>query len=251
VSGPVLAPPAAAGAWPQSKGEGLIIITSLVDRADHAYDNDRQRRDDGYFHKDETAAFIEYGLSARDTLVARIAWQDVRRLRDASYDQAQGLSASEIGWRRRLWQGERLVLSAQIAALIPGQGENVSNQAFGSGDMAADLRGLVGRSFGERGFAEAQLAWRWRDGPWLDEARFDLTAGWRLTERWQVLAQSFSVWSVETDRVGARSYDQHKLQLSISRDLGRQTVQIGGSITPSGRNAIEQRALFMSVWRRF
>ncbi|WP_291842242.1 hypothetical protein [Maricaulis sp.] len=251
MSGGLLAPPAGAGAWPQPRGEGLLIVTSLIDRADTAYDADRRRADDGYFYKDETAAYVEYGLTARDTLVARIAWQDVRRQRGPSRDAAQGLSASEVAWRRQVWRSGPMIASLQATALIPGRGENVSNQAFGSGEMAAEIRSLLGRSVGERGFAEAQAAWRWRDGDYLDEARFDLTAGWRLTDRWQVLAQSFSVWSVESDRPGARSFDQHKVQLSVSREMGRQTWQLGASLTPSGRNAIDQRAVFLSVWRRF
>ncbi|WP_323763116.1 hypothetical protein [Maricaulis sp.] len=246
-----LAAPAEAGAWPQRRGEGLLIVTSLVDRADHAYDGNRDSVDDGYFHKDETSAYVEYGLSNVDTLVARLAWQDVRRLRGASHDEAQGLSASEVGWRRVVWRSDRSLVAGQLTALIPGQGENVSNQAFGSGEMAAEIRALAGRSFGDRVFVEGQLAWRWRDGDELDEARLDLTAGWRPADRWQVMAQSFSVWSAERDHPGARSFDQHKLQVSVSRRIGRQTYQLGASITPTGRNAIDQRAVFLAVWRRF
>lgn len=246
-----LAAPAEAGAWPQRRGDGLLIVTSLVDRADHAYDGDRQSIDDGYFHKDETSAYVEYGLSGVDTLVARLAWQDVRRRRGPSYDEAQGLSASELGWRRVIWRSDRSVVSGQITALVPGQGENVSNQAFGSGEMAAEIRALAGRSFGDDMFVESQLAWRWRDGEELDEIRLDLTAGWQFAERWQVMAQGFSVWSAERDHPGARSFDQHKLQLSVSRRIGRQTYQLGASITPTGRNAIDQRAVFLAVWRRF
>ncbi|WP_297737329.1 hypothetical protein [uncultured Maricaulis sp.] len=228
-----------------------MILTTLIDRAETSFDATGQTVDDGYFHKDETAAYLEYGVTGRDTLVARLAWQDVRRLRGPSFDAAQGLSASEIGWRREVWHERRAVVSVQLTALIPGQGENVSNQAFGTGEMAAEVRALVGRSIGERGFLETQAAWRWRDGNYLDEARLDLTAGWRVSERWQVLAQSFSVWSAEPARPGAPDFEQHKLQVSVGRDFGRQTVQIGASITPVGRNAIDQEAVFLSVWRRF
>ena len=80
----VLTAPAHAGAWPQPRGEGLLIVTTLADRAERSYDADRQSIDDGYFHKDETAAYVEYGLTDIDTLVARLAWQDVRRLRGPS-----------------------------------------------------------------------------------------------------------------------------------------------------------------------
>jgi len=228
-----------------------LILTTLIDRAETSFDASGQTVDDGYFHKDETAAYLEYGVTGRDTLVARLAWQDVRRLRGPSFDSAQGLSASEIGWRREVWRGTRSVASVQLTALIPGQGENVSNQAFGTGEMAAEVRALAGRSLGDQAFLEAQSAWRWRDGAYLDEARLDLTAGWRPSERWQILAQSFSVWSAEPSRPGAPEFEQHKLQLSVSREFGRQTVQLGASMTPAGRNAIDQDAVFLSVWRRF
>ncbi len=250
-AGPGLGAPAHAGAWPQERGEGLLIITTLIDRAETSFDAAGEPVDDGYFHKDETAAYLEYGITHRDTLVARLAWQDVRRLQGRSFDAAQGLSASEVGWRREFWRGSRSIASLQLTALIPGQGENVSNQAFGTGEMAAEIRALAGRNLGGRRFVEAQTAWRWRDGRYLDEIRLDLTAGWEVAEHWQVIAQSYSVWSAEPPRLGAPAFEQHKFQLSISREFGRQTIQLGTAFTPAGRNAINQEAVFLSVWRRF
>ncbi len=247
----LLAPPASAGAWPQNKGKGLIIITTLFDRADQGFGPDGEIVDDGYFYKDETAVYLEYGLTADTTLVSRLAWQSVERRQGASLDDAQGLAASELGLRRRLWTSGQDTVSGQLAVLLPGAGENVSNQPLGSGETAWELRGLWGHRFGTATFMDLQLAHRWRGGDDLDEARLDLTWGWQPGDRWQVLAQSFSVWSVEADRPGRPEFEQHKLQLSAGRQWGAAEYHVGIAATPAGRNVINERMLFFSVWRRF
>ena len=243
--------PAFAGAWPQKAGEGLIINTSLLDRADNAWDESGQRNSDGFFYKDETSIFAEYGLTERYTLVGRIAWQNVRRRNGLNLDSAQGFSASEIGVRRVVWRGEKQIVSLQALALIPGEGENVSNQPLGDGGQAFEARALWGWSLNDDVFTDTQIAWRSRNESDLDEARLDLTLGWRPGERWLLLAQSFSVWSIEPARPGAPEFEQHKLQMSVGREWGRREYHIGGYITPTGRNSIEERALFISVWQRF
>jgi len=247
----MLPAPAQAGAWPQKEGEFLLISTTLLDRADNSWDSERRRNSEGFFYKDETAVYAEYGLTDRYTLVGRVAWQNVRRRHGFNLDSAQGFSASEIGLRRRVWQGQSNIVSLQAIALIPGEGENVSNQALGDGSQAWEMRALWGRSVSDHIFTDTQLAYRSRGDDDLDEARLDLTLGWRPRERWLLLMQGFSVWSVETAQPGAPEFDQHKLQLSIGRQWRGREYHIGGYITPSGRNSIEERALFVSVWQRF
>ena len=242
--------PAIAGAWPQPKGEGQMITTYLYDRGDAAYGEGGERVDEGWFYKDEVSVYAEYGLNDRITLIGRAAWQQVARRDGDVLDAAEGLAASELGVRAALWRGDHVIVSGQLTAFLPGQGENVSNRPLGSGERAWEGRLLAGRSLGERGFLEAQAGWRLREGADLDEARIDLTAGWRAG-RWALMAQSFSVWSVEAGRIGSPDFHQHKLQLSIGRRVGETEFHLGGYVTPAGRNAIEQRAVFLQVWRRF
>jgi hypothetical protein len=225
--------PAHAGAWPQQKGEALLITTLLYDRADGGFDASGDRHDQGWFRKDETALYAEYGLTERFTLVGRLAWQSLARRDGAIFDSAEGLAASEAGLRWAAWRGERAVFSIRAAALIPGDGENVSNQPLGDGGEAWDARLLVGLSLGTTGFLEAQAGWRRRGGPFLDEARLDLSAGWR-PGRWSLIAQAFSVWSAEAARPGFPEFAQHKLQLSLGREW-REGVEIhlGGYLTPT------------------
>lgn len=243
--------PAQAGAWPRKKGEGLLILTTLLDRADTAYDSGGGTVDDGYFYKDETAAYLEYGVTDRVTAITRLAWQSVRRRQGAILDTADGLAASELGVRYGAWQDTAQVVSLQLTALVPGAGENVSNRPLGEGGTAWEARGLWGRAFGRRHFTDVQLAHRWRSAPDLDEVRLDLTWGWRPAERWQVFAQAFSVWSAEDARPGRPRFRQHKLQLSLGRTIAGAEYHAGIYVTPSGRNTLDERAVFLSVWRRF
>lgn len=197
------------------------------------------------------AFYVEYGLDDRFTLIGRMAWQNVSRRSGPDEDSASGLSASEFGARAQLWQDDARTLALQATALIPGQGENVSNRPLGSGGQAAEIRLLAGQSWGRAVFVDSQIAYRWRDGIDLDEARLDLTLGWRPDAHWLVLAQTFSVVSVQPGRAGAPDFDQHKLQMSVGREWGGVEYRLGGFITPSGRNSIEERAIFISTWRRF
>jgi len=228
-----------------------MITTTLFDRADMSFDDAGQRRDDGYFYKDELALYLEYGLTDRITLVSRAAWQTVERRNGPDFDSAQGLAATEIGLRGALHADARQVISLQAMVMLPGEGENISNQPLGDGGNAWEVRALWGRNLSRELFADAQLAYRQREGVYADEARLDLTLGWQPARRWLVLAQTFSVASLDAARPGARPFEQHKLQLSVGREIGAVEYHLGAAVTPAGRNTIEERALFLSVWRRF
>lgn len=248
---PLAAGPAEAGAWLQRKGEGLAIVTTLADRADQRFDAGGERIDDGYFYKDETAVYAEYGITARLTAVARLAWQSVERRQGAVHDAAQGLSASELGLRAGVWQDAGRIATLQVTALLPGAGENVSNQPLGAGGEAWEIRALWGQSFGRGRFADIQLAHRWRAEPDLDEVRLDISAGWRPAPRWQIIVQSLSVWSAEAAGPTRPAFSQHKLQLSLGREIAGMEYHAGVYFTPAGRNTLDERAVFLSVWRRF
>ena len=228
-----------------------MITTTLFDRADLSFDDAGARRDDGYFYKDELALYLEYGLTDRFTLVARAAWQTVERRSGLDRDSAQGFAATEIGLRGALYADDRQIVSLQAMAILPGEGENISNQPLGEGGNAWEIRALWGANPGDALFADAQLAYRQREGVFSDEARLDLTLGWQPARRWHVLAQEFSVWSLEAARPGIHEFEQHKLQLSVGREFGAVEYHLGASVTPAGRNTIEERAVFVSVWRRF
>ena len=73
------------------------------------------------------------------------------------------------GCAHQVWSSGEDILSGQVSVLLPGSGENVSNQPLGSGETAWEVRGLWGHHFGAGQFADLQLAHRWRGGEDLNE----------------------------------------------------------------------------------
>ncbi|MCW5725362.1 MAG: hypothetical protein KIS81_10465 [Maricaulaceae bacterium] len=190
-------------------------------------------------------------MTDRITLTGRAAWQQVHIGGAGGSQSSTGLAASEIGLRRRFWQGTRWVFSGQLKAVIPGSGENVAVHPLGEGGYGAEARLLAARSVGTRSFVDAQAGYRWRSTGYPSEARLDLTAGWRPRERILLLAQSFSVFGEPDVRLQGRSYRRHTFQGSAVWERGAYALQIGGFFTFAGRDAIEERAALVAVWRRF
>ena len=50
---------------------------------------------------------------------------------------------------------------------------------------------------------------------------------------------------------GSWAFSQHKLQLSLGREIAGMEYHAGVYFTPAGRNTLDERAIFLSVWRRF
>lgn len=235
-------------------GEGQAIATVTVDVADTAFDAQGEESVSADFLKREIALFLEHGLTRAWTLVARPAYQQVSIGRESAEEEETGFAAFEIGARRVLFNRDAFVASAQMLAILPGEGENVLDAPLGAGGGGAEARLLVGRGFdgwGEGGFIEAQTGYRWRAGEDADEARLDLTVGWRPSRRWTGLLQGFSAWSM-AEPTALRPYDHHRVQLSAVRRINeRWSFQIGGFRTVAGRNVIAEQAGFISLWRRY
>ena len=175
----------------------------------------------------------------------------MEREQGGALDSAEGLSATELGLRRSIYRNGGSVLALQGMVFLPGEGENISNQPLGDGGNAWEARALWGQNLPGDLFADAQLGYRWREGRFQDEARLDLTLGWQPAVDWHVLAQGFSVWSAEDARPGLPEFRQHKLQVSVGRQIGTLEYHLGVVFTPAGQNTIDERSVFLSVWRRF
>lgn len=166
-------------------------------------------------------------------------------------DAAHGLAASEAGARLRVWQGGQAIASVQLSVILPGGGENVADRPLGDGGLGAEARLLAGYSPRQAVFVEVQPAYRWRDDGFLDEARLDLTAGWRPRPDMLLMVQGFSTWSASDPIIGQRHFAQHKVQASAGFVTRFGELHIGGYFTPAGRNAIDERAVFAALWQRF
>jgi hypothetical protein len=155
----------------------------------------------------------------------------------------------------RLVQADPWVLSAQSTVLVPGGFDETDPAMTGHTDPELDVRGLVGysRPVGDwPAFLDLQLAQRLRLSDPPDESRVDVTLGVRPRPAWLLLAQSFNVISQGNGGSGFASYHYSKLQLSTVFDLTPSlSVQVGGTTTYAGHNALQENALLLALWHRF
>lgn len=239
--------PAEAGAWPQKKREGLLL-TGFSWHWLNAPGGSSVT-------KTEYSFYGEYGLTDRITLIGRMAFQSLEETRPSGEDEALAnalfaIGGTEAAVRMRLASHERWMLSGQVLTTFRSGGENRINARFGTGGGDVEFRALLGRSIGEDGFADIQIARRDRAGRSGEEWRIDVTAGTAVTDRWRVMAQTFSLYAEA--RPDAAGYDGHRAQLSVIYDMPSGfSVSLAALGTLSARNLAEERAALLSIWRRF
>jgi hypothetical protein len=140
-----------------------------------------------------------------------------------------------VGYKRGFSIGERSVAALQASALW------VSHPDVDCGEGGLEVRGLAGRSIGQRGFVNVEIASRRLEGGCGGE-RIDLTLGHRPGDDWLMLAQVFV-----DDAGGPR--EGVKAQLAIARfgSNGR-GLQLGIRARLDGDDA--EPAFTVSLWRR-
>lgn len=238
---------AQAGAWPQKKREGLLLTGFSWHWLDAPGGSS--------VTKTEYSFYGEYGLTSRITLIGRIAFQSLEETRPPGEDEALAnalfaIGGTEAAVRMRLASHERWMLSGQVLTTFRAGGENRTNARFGTGGGDVELRGLLGRSIGEDGFADLQIAVRDRADRSAAEWRMDIALGTAITDRWRVMAQTFSLYAEA--RADAAGYDGHRAQLSVVYDMPSGfSVSLAALGTLSARNLAEERAALVSLWRRF
>ncbi len=253
-----------ASAWPAPKGETLAITSYTYYSADQRLGDRTGPRMPIHFEKHEASLFVEHGLTDRVTLVAKPSVQRIRSeqaLPDGGVDRvdAFGLGGSEVGARMLLGRPAGAAVTLQLTALSPNTIENAAGDPVGDGGYGAEIRLLLGESWGWRrrgGFASAQLAYRARTEVDSPEARVDLTLGLRPSRDWMLLGQSFSRWS--TERVSgfaqpdAQYYHQHQVQFSALRHLDEDwALQLGAFASVAGRNVLDEEGGVIALWRKY
>ncbi len=178
----VLPHPVGAGAWVQPEGATFVSIKTLMTTTDRYFDDTGSvHRRGGDFTKYELETYVEHGLTAEDTLMAKLPLQ---RLTDSATDAASaGVADLEVGWRRRLWHNTTTVVSGQLLALLP-TGYSLSNApALGYGRLGLEPSFLLGRSFslaGRPGYVESQLGLRCYAGYPSEQVRAMVGGGFSL-----------------------------------------------------------------------
>ncbi len=256
---PGFAIPAEAGAWTPDAGHGEIIVTTLFDQANTAFDQAGRFTPTPHYQSLQATAFIDYGVT--DWLAALIKPSVQASSLGAPLNQRfTGLGDSEIGAQARLWRDNTTVVSASAEALLPtsaGAGSSGSGNSWLPGDNHAgyDFRLLLGKNVAVGalpGFVEVEGAYRLRGGPAPDEAHADLTFGLYATPRLMLLAQSFNVASGPSNGPVFPHWAQSKLQLSFVYRLDAAwRTQVGGFAALAGDNAWRENGVLVALWRQF
>lgn len=259
LAGPV---PCAEAAWPQPKGE-LLIISTLSDYSAKArFDATGVRAQAARYHKQELSFYSVYGVSDALTLGAQPVFVRVRA-RSAiggGQESADSLSHIELFGRQRLFSGVGWVFSAQALVKLPSPGAVEREPLLESSNRDFEARLLSGRSgssgkrlFNLEYFSTLEAGIRLRDHGAADQGRLDATFGLRVWPGYQFIAQSFNTVALHPGNgQDASAFDLYKAQISILRDLPKgMAVQIGGFSEYAGRNISAGNAFFLAVWSRF
>lgn len=237
---------AQAGAWVHPSGRGVSILTVEQVSADLRFERDRSRVAADRFERREARLLVEYGLTDRVTLRAKTAyggWQE-----DGAVPRsARGFGVHEAGVRVGLFERGGLVASGEATARVA---QGFADEGTVLGGEARLLAGY-GFALAERpAFVDAQVGYRWGDGPLLDEAVLDLTVGVRPFDRALLLLQTFS--AIATAPEGLRGADRHRAQASLVLDLDeRWSLEAGAGTALAGADGLDERSLFAAIWLRF
>lgn len=233
---------ARAGAWPTPKGETLTILKYERSVADEAFDFDGDRFDRPERIDETVSLYLEYGLTRRTTLQAKI----VRTRGEDQGETYQGRGPVELGVRYALFRGERSAVSLYMGAVMAGEGRNAGYADPGAGGTSTETRLLAGRSFevADRPvFVEAQVARLDRSGL-PGETRLDLTLGAEPTNDWLLLLQTYSGWAES----GA---EWTKLEASAVRRFGPWRAQAGWRMAIAGKSGPVEVGPVLALWRLF
>jgi len=252
---------ATAGAWTQPKGNIQLITSTTAYTALSYFDAKGKRQAQLPYEKGEFAAYAEYGLSNDITLGGQLALATIQQETLTGREKGYNLSDTEIFLRKHMWQGGTTVLSLQPSLTIPSPDKKRDVPKFGSDDLQAGLRGMVGKNFklGKRWhYADAGAAYIHRLGSPADQLKFDVTIGLELNDRWQVIPQAFVTKSVKKVKPGrvtlssADNYDLVKLQFSVQYKFSEtKAMQLGAFSHVYGRNTGAGQGAVISYVRNF
>lgn len=246
----------AAGAWNQRAGEGQVISTSSWTHAGKIFDDDHTAIPLRGFTKTETRLYIEHGVTDWLTLVGNTGLQTLNfRDEDSRFD-FDGLDDIEFGAQFKVFTQKDLATSFRLSYIFDSALDNQAIDILRGGDQI-ELRALIGQSretlVGDF-FYDAQFALRSEALKDLDGMQGALTLGYKPTNRWLAMVQSFANFSNNQEIDGFRVPAQLKLNTQVS--VGHQYspgryLQIGVGQTFLGQNIVKERSVFMGLWTEY
>lgn len=227
--------PARAGAWPMEPGKTQAIVKFEAQRASEAFDGTGQLVPIPVHHDFAADLFVERGVTERLTLQGKFYLASAKE--DGLSQTAYG--NSELGARWTAYEGPKGVLSFYTGLTLPVAGAEKGRAGF-------EARVLLGRAvkLGPRKLVtEVQLATLTGSG-YGRETRLDGTLGLELTENWGLMAQ-MQCGQIENGASWLKD------EYSITRKIGKNSIQIGWRQTPFAKNFTKASGPIVGLWRRF
>lgn len=245
-----------AGAWNQRAGEGQVISTSSWSHAGEIFNDNYEAEPLRGFTKTETRLYIEHGVTDWLTLVGNGGFQTLNFRDGESRFDYDGLDDIELGLQFKVYAKEGFAAAIRASYIIDSRLDNQAVDVLRGGDQY-ELRGLIGQSretiMGDV-FYDAQLAARTEKFAQLDGVQAALTLGYKPTERWLVLSQSYFNFSNNDEVAGFDVPEQAQLtsQISIAKQYkpGRY-IQLGAGRTFFGQNIVKERSVFIGTWTEY
>ena len=233
-----------------------MISTSYWSHAAEIYNDDYDAVPLRGFTKAETRLYLEHGVTDDLTLVGNGGFQTLNfRDGDSRFD-FDGLDDIELGLQIKVRAQEGFTSAIRVSYIIDSRLDNRAVDVLRGGDQY-ELRGLIGQSretiLGDV-FYDAQIAARAEGFDKLNGAQGALTLGYKPTQRWLLMSQSYLNFSDDTEIDGFQVPEQTQFTstLSIARQYnpGRY-VQFGVGQTLLGQNIVKERSLFIGMWTEY
>lgn len=216
-------------------GRTQAIVKVEMQRAEETFDGTGQRVPIPLHHDLAADLFVERGISDRLTLQGKLYGASIKE--DGLSQTAYG--HSELGARWTAYNGHKGVFSFYTGLTLPVAGTE-------KGRAGLEVRVLLGRAinFGQRKLvADVQMATLTGSGHGR-EGRLEGTLGLDLTEHWSLMVQ------MQGGQI-ANGTAWLKDEISVTRHLGRSSIQIGWRQTPLAENFTKASGPVIGLWRRF
>jgi hypothetical protein len=253
--------PAHAGAWTQKKGDLQLITTTNIYTADRFFDTRGNTRKQLNFTKQEISAYAEYGLQDGLTIGGQLPFARAEQELATRSATSFNVGDSEMFLRKRLWQDNLNVVSLQPSIIFPSPDSKATVPKIGSDHPSAGLRSSYGRNFealGKWHYADIEAAYIYRFGQPSDQLKLDVTVGFNMTEKWQIIPQAFITRSTKRIKTAtftqsfADDYNLVKVQLSVQYSFTpASAVQLGAFGHIDGKNTGAGRGITASYVRSF
>lgn len=230
-------------------GEGRVIVTGIHTNSPTGFDEHGNVADIPTYKQNQVYAYAAYGVTDDLTVTLTPSFQTVKQ---PNSDLNSGLGYTDVGARYRFSQYRDWTFSIQGTVRIPGQRRADPVAQISSVGVETDLRAGVGYGHGPIYFS-AEGGYRFRSGDPQNEFHADLSLGYHVAPRFQLLASSYNTISDGRGTgIFARNYRYHDVYLTGVYDLSRKVaVQFGYTGTIAGKNALRQRGLIVGLWYKF